>query len=1051
MGGITGQIHGITEADSAWVLAIAAHLFEDPTAWALGEVKPGGEFAITGLKEGAYIVMAGATGYLPQYYSHGYSVWEAHVVEVGANEISGGIEFFLEPFESGTGAISGHVFDEQDETPIAGAVVTAFNLNNPFVSAQTITNDDGSYTLSELRNGTYQVHAFAEGYFDGIFADSSGTGQALVTVEAGEEVTGIDFFLNRGGSISGRILDEAGDPVVGATVEAYPLTDFNVDRGDYYYGWAVTDEEGNYTISGLFDGPYVVAAHIRERTYGLTLWYDNADSFEEATPVEVTFGSETSGIDFIVDVLTDVGAIAGRIVTEDVDGVHNALVRVEPVDRTNFYYFAHTYPDEDGFYVLENVPVGAYRVVLEYWTQWFYNITYYDGVTNPEDATPVEVLADQQAEGIDFTIPSVDGVLMGTVTDEAGRPVVNAHIQISPTEYGGHPFADAFLWAFATTDKNGVFSVDQIPDGEYYVSVFYCFLWECVEQWWPEGGGPDRAEAVVVADGQSDPASIDFVLPIALGEASISGVVRHTDGRLLAGAAVSAAPYANLEPPGRPIDVFWSNQLFTTTDSLGQYSFDYLPAGTFVVNASYWEDGGFANQWYDGADSPENATPIELADGESRTDVDFSLDVIPLYGDLIGRVFFEDGTFIRRAYIEAVPLHFDFDALIWPYEQYAITDEDGAFRIENLYEGQYQVNVYAQEAEGIINDSLGVNSILVEIDGGETTAIDAPMRRQEAGPGEISGMVTSDQGESLEIAVVQAMPTTDFGAPFYTSVTDEDGNYRLANLPEGEYYLLSRGPQHLTEYYDDAFDPSDAELIQVEANQPVSGIDIALSPVYYLFTDGVTGDFAEGGPRSVSDRGSLIFGSVTDESGDPLADATVYVVNEMGAALLSAQSQADGSYEIAGIPPGAEYRLKATRIGFESRFNENTDDIQSAPAIAMNGSRMEVNFSLSESETSTGVDDESPLPADLSLLGNYPNPFRGETRISLSVSETLPVEVTVYDALGREVERLYHGVMAAGTHNVVWSPADASLSSGLYFYRVTSGQKTLTGKMVFMP
>ena len=124
-GGISGFISGIIPGDSssssAWVLAVAAHLHEDPTAWALGEVKPEGDYVITGLSTGSYIVMAGADGFFPQFYSHAYSVWEAVIVEVGANEITEGIDFFLEPFAGGEGSLAGTVTAGDTGEPLSGA------------------------------------------------------------------------------------------------------------------------------------------------------------------------------------------------------------------------------------------------------------------------------------------------------------------------------------------------------------------------------------------------------------------------------------------------------------------------------------------------------------------------------------------------------------------------------------------------------------------------------------------------------------------------------------------------------------------------------------------------------------------------------------------------------------------------------------------------------------------------------------------------------------------------------------------------------------------
>jgi hypothetical protein len=485
----------------------------------------------------------------------------------------------------------------------------------------------------------------------------------------------------------------------------------------------------------------------------------------------------------------------------------------------------------------------------------------------------------------------------------------------------------------------------------------------------------------------------------------------------------------------------WSNQLFTTSDSLGMYAFEYLPAGTFIVHTSYWEDGGYAEQWYDGVTTAPEATQILLEEGDQRVEIDFTLEVIPLYGDVAGHVYFEDGEPIARAYVEAVPYYRSYENSIWlPFEQYAVTQDDGGFAIENLYEGEYQINVYAQGAEGVIADSAGYETLHIRVAGGETTVIDVSMRRQEQGPGEISGVVTGEQGDILDVAVVRAMPTIDFGPAYYTAITDETGAYRLEGLPEGTYYVQTQAPWHVTEFFDDTFDPSLAELIEVSADLPVVGIDFELSPLYF-FDDNPEGGFAESG------RSNMIYGVVTDLEGKALNDATVYVMDESGRALFSAQTHADGMYEIAGIPPGSTYRMKASRIGYLSRFNEDASDMGAAPPLTMSGGRYEVNFVLAAGSKPTGADPD-PLPARLSLSGNFPNPFREETTISLSVPDPVHLTVTVYDALGREIETLYEGVMPTGINNVRWHPNDASLSSGLYFYRITDGQRNLTGKMV---
>ncbi|UCH62498.1 MAG: T9SS type A sorting domain-containing protein [Fidelibacterota bacterium] len=87
-------------------------------------------------------------------------------------------------------------------------------------------------------------------------------------------------------------------------------------------------------------------------------------------------------------------------------------------------------------------------------------------------------------------------------------------------------------------------------------------------------------------------------------------------------------------------------------------------------------------------------------------------------------------------------------------------------------------------------------------------------------------------------------------------------------------------------------------------------------------------------------------------------------------------------------------------------------------------------------------------PGIYELLQNYPNPFNPVTRISLSIAETSPVHLAVYDLVGREVSTLLDGVEEAGEHILVWEAVNregTQLPSGIYLCRLLAGyyQKTL--------
>jgi ligand-binding sensor domain-containing protein len=88
---------------------------------------------------------------------------------------------------------------------------------------------------------------------------------------------------------------------------------------------------------------------------------------------------------------------------------------------------------------------------------------------------------------------------------------------------------------------------------------------------------------------------------------------------------------------------------------------------------------------------------------------------------------------------------------------------------------------------------------------------------------------------------------------------------------------------------------------------------------------------------------------------------------------------------------------------------------------------------LAELLLSLGTRNSPEPPSGFALAPNYPNPFNPSTRISYTVPEEGFVRISVFDALGREIERLVNGRMPAGTHATEWHP---SVASGVYFYRI---------------
>jgi hypothetical protein len=88
------------------------------------------------------------------------------------------------------------------------------------------------------------------------------------------------------------------------------------------------------------------------------------------------------------------------------------------------------------------------------------------------------------------------------------------------------------------------------------------------------------------------------------------------------------------------------------------------------------------------------------------------------------------------------------------------------------------------------------------------------------------------------------------------------------------------------------------------------------------------------------------------------------------------------------------------------------------------------------------------IPKVYSLAQNYPNPFNPATNISFGLPKSGLVRLVVYDLLGRVVSTLVNEHRQAGTYSVSFDAAN--LSSGIYFYKIESGDFSSIKKMVLV-
>ncbi len=268
---------------------------------------------------------------------------------------------------SGTAVIRGRVVRSDTGQPLRGAQVRVF-AEGPYA---VLTDESGRYEISGLPAGRHTLAASKGGFVQMAHGQRRpyGTGRPL-TIADGQALERIDFSLPPGGVITGRIVDEAGEPIVRATVSVMRIAFANGRRQPTGVGGAQTDDRGEFRIFGLPRGEYLVQASLGtpNDVTGLRLGY--APTFYPGTPTQaeaqriaIKAGEEIAGISFALS-RQRTASISG--VVRNPDGSSTmafVMARDNSVNALMMGADGFAVARADGAFQMSNLPPGSY--VLE--------------------------------------------------------------------------------------------------------------------------------------------------------------------------------------------------------------------------------------------------------------------------------------------------------------------------------------------------------------------------------------------------------------------------------------------------------------------------------------------------------------------------------------------------------------------------------------------------------------------------------------------------------------------------------------------------------------
>ncbi len=98
-------------------------------------------------------------------------------------------------------------------------------------------------------------------------------------------------------------------------------------------------------------------------------------------------------------------------------------------------------------------------------------------------------------------------------------------------------------------------------------------------------------------------------------------------------------------------------------------------------------------------------------------------------------------------------------------------------------------------------------------------------------------------------------------------------------------------------------------------------------------------------------------------------------------------------------------------------------------------------------------EDNTPVPTEFNVHQNYPNPFNPTTTIAYELPQAEHVEIVVFSISGQKVKTLVSDDQQSGYHSAIWDGTNStgmSVSSGVYYYKVTAGANIVSGKMTLL-
>jgi hypothetical protein len=202
-----------------------------------------------------------------------------------------------------TSTIRGRVIAAETGLPLPNAHVSVVSSSPAADAVQdpVLTDIDGRFQLTNLVAGRFTVSAAKAGYVSARFGAGTPFDRAVDVAAQGATIEGIDFHLVKSSAISGRIVDDLGDPAVGVSVSAARMLRVDGTNRLSRVKSTTTDDLGEYRLGGLPAGRFIVS--VGGGGGAATRWtpgfFPGTPSLSRAQPIAVSAGEDVGARDFV--------------------------------------------------------------------------------------------------------------------------------------------------------------------------------------------------------------------------------------------------------------------------------------------------------------------------------------------------------------------------------------------------------------------------------------------------------------------------------------------------------------------------------------------------------------------------------------------------------------------------------------------------------------------------------------------------------------------------------------------------------------------------------